>query len=148
MQGAITLSVWSVHRRAAGWTTAIPSPAMEFSSRPPERLWGPTNIVFIGYRGLFPHGWGGWGVKLTAHLHPVPRSKLVELYLNSPIRLHGLVLNWAQGQLYFVYIHTYTTLVNVSLYSSFTLGKFRNSTSNYATTGFFQIPSNLLFTRV
>jgi hypothetical protein len=32
--------------------------------------------------------------------------KIVELYLSSPIRLHGVVLNWAQGQLYFVsYIH-------------------------------------------
>jgi hypothetical protein len=30
-------------------------------------------------------------VKLTTHLHLVPRSRLVELYLNSPIRLHGVV---------------------------------------------------------
>jgi hypothetical protein len=33
------------------------------------------------------------GVKLTGHLHPVLRSRMVELYLHSPIHLHGMVLN-------------------------------------------------------
>jgi hypothetical protein len=28
----------------------------------------------------------GWGVKLTTHLHLVQRSRMVELYLHSPIR--------------------------------------------------------------
>jgi hypothetical protein len=27
------------------------------------------------------------------HIHLVPRSRMVDLYLHSPIRLHGLVLN-------------------------------------------------------
>jgi hypothetical protein len=39
------------------------------------------------------------GVKLTTLLRLVPRSRMVELYLHSPIRLHGVVLNEAQGQL-------------------------------------------------
>jgi hypothetical protein len=46
-----------------------------------------------GYRGLFPCGEGGKGVKLTTHLQLVPRSRMVELYLRSPICLHGIVLN-------------------------------------------------------
>jgi hypothetical protein len=33
------------------------------------------------------------GVRLTTHLHLVPRSRLVELYLHSLICLHGVVLN-------------------------------------------------------
>jgi hypothetical protein len=33
------------------------------------------------------------GVKLTLHLHLVPRSILVEIYRRSPILLHGAVLN-------------------------------------------------------
>jgi hypothetical protein len=33
------------------------------------------------------------GVKVTTHFHLVPRSKMVELYLHSPIHLHGVVLN-------------------------------------------------------
>jgi hypothetical protein len=36
--------------------------------------------------------WGG-GVKLTTHLHLVPRSRMMEIYLHSPLCLHGVVLN-------------------------------------------------------
>jgi hypothetical protein len=32
------------------------------------------------------------GVKLTTNLHLVLRSRMVELYLHSPIRLHSIVL--------------------------------------------------------
>jgi hypothetical protein len=42
---------------------------------------------------LYPMGMGG-GVKLTTHLHVVPRSRKVELYLHSPIHPNNLVLNW------------------------------------------------------
>jgi hypothetical protein len=41
----------------------------------PERLWGPLSLISNGYRGLFPRGWTGRGVKLTTHLHLVPRSR-------------------------------------------------------------------------
>jgi hypothetical protein len=34
------------------------------------------------------------GVKLTTRTHLVPTSRKVELYLHSPIRLHGVVLNY------------------------------------------------------
>jgi hypothetical protein len=33
------------------------------------------------------------GVKLTTHLHLVPRLRMVELHLHSPIYLYGIVLN-------------------------------------------------------
>jgi hypothetical protein len=36
---------------------------------------------------------GGRRAKLTTQLHEVPRSKIVGLYLHSPIRIHGIVLN-------------------------------------------------------
>jgi hypothetical protein len=32
-------------------------------------------------------------MKLTTHLHLVSKLKILEVYLHSPIRLHGLVLN-------------------------------------------------------
>jgi hypothetical protein len=43
----------------------------------------------------YPTGTGALssGVKLTIHLHLVPRSRKVELYLHSTIRLHGVVLS-------------------------------------------------------
>jgi hypothetical protein len=34
------------------------------------------------------------GVKVATHLHLVLRSRMVELYLHSPICLHGIVLNY------------------------------------------------------
>jgi hypothetical protein len=33
------------------------------------------------------------GVKLTTYLHLVPGSRMMELYLHSPIYLHGIMLN-------------------------------------------------------
>jgi hypothetical protein len=45
--------------------------------------------VFLLLFSLF----SGRGVKLTIHLHPVPSSRMVELYLRSPMRLHGLMFN-------------------------------------------------------
>jgi hypothetical protein len=40
----------------------------------------------MGTVGSFPGGKDAWGIKLTSHLHLVPRSRMVELYLHSPIR--------------------------------------------------------------
>jgi hypothetical protein len=44
------------------------------SPRRPGRLWGPHNLLYNGYRGLFPREYSGRGVKLTTHLQLVPRS--------------------------------------------------------------------------
>jgi hypothetical protein len=33
-------------------------------------------------------------LKVTTHLHLVPKTRIVDLYLYAPIRLHGVVLNW------------------------------------------------------
>jgi hypothetical protein len=43
--------------------------------------------------GSFSGGKDGRGVKLTIHLGLVPRSRMMELYLHSPICLHGMVHN-------------------------------------------------------
>jgi hypothetical protein len=55
---------------------------------PPHRLWGIPSLLSNGYRGLFPR-------------HLMSRSRMVELYLQSSMCLHGVVLNYyALGQLY------------------------------------------------
>jgi hypothetical protein len=43
--------------------------------------------------GLSPRRWSFRDVKLTTHLHLLPRTGMVELYLHSHLCLHGIVLN-------------------------------------------------------
>jgi hypothetical protein len=56
-----------------------------FSSSPrPHRFWGPPSLLSNGYHRLFPWGQGGRGVKLTIHLHLVPRSRMLRTVLPLP----------------------------------------------------------------
>jgi hypothetical protein len=50
----------------------------------PERLSGPPGLLSNGYQGLFPCGWSGRGLKLTTHLHLVPRSKNEWICTSTP----------------------------------------------------------------
>jgi hypothetical protein len=68
-----------------------------FSSLPcPDRLWGPSSLLYNGHRGL------GQGVKLTNHLHLVPWSRMRGAIppLPSTPSWRGAQLKKAQGQIY------------------------------------------------
>jgi hypothetical protein len=93
------------------WTTgsmiegSSPSRGWEvFSSLPrPERLWSPSSLLSNGYQGLFPWGQGVGGVKLTPHLHLVPRSRKHGAILPLPqyaFMASCSVKKKVQGQLY------------------------------------------------
>jgi hypothetical protein len=73
---------------------SIPDKGKKFVFIPqsPDRLWGPPSLLSNRYRGILPRGCRG--VKLSTHLHPEPRSRIVELYLHSPICLRGTVFNY------------------------------------------------------
>jgi hypothetical protein len=58
------------------------------------RLWGPASLLSNGYQTLLPGGKAAEvGVNLNTHLHLVPSSKILELYLLSPTHLHVMMLN-------------------------------------------------------
>jgi hypothetical protein len=72
----------SVYRRATGWTAGVLFPAGVRDFSPFRRV--QTHPAFSG-------GKVARDVKLTTHLHVVPRSRMVKVYLHSAIRLHGVV---------------------------------------------------------
>jgi hypothetical protein len=47
---------------------------------------------FVTQPAAIPGGKTAGGLQPTANLHLVPRSKIMELYLHSPVCLHRLVL--------------------------------------------------------
>jgi hypothetical protein len=86
---------------------SIPGRGKRFFVTPklPDRLWCPPGLLYNVCRMLFPRRWSGKEVKLTTYLDLVPRSRMVELYLQSPIRLRGAVLNEiSTGTTFLVYL--------------------------------------------
>jgi hypothetical protein len=62
-----------------GWQgVSSPCRGWEFFYLPPhpDRLWGPPSLLSNGYQGLFPWAWSCRGVKVTTHLHLVPKSRI------------------------------------------------------------------------
>jgi hypothetical protein len=74
-----------------GWGSN-PGMGKRFFSPPKrrDRLWGPSSPIS---KGQWPMANGHWAMKLATELHLVPRSRIVELYLNFLILLRGTVLN-------------------------------------------------------
>jgi hypothetical protein len=74
---------------------SIPGRAEQFSLRHSVQTLSGIHPVFypMGTGDSSPVCRAAGGVKLTTHLHLVPRSRMMELYLHFPIRLDGVVLN-------------------------------------------------------
>jgi hypothetical protein len=72
---------------------SIPGGGWEFFSATPcpERLWGPPTLLSNEYQGLLPCWSSGRGVKLTTHLHLVPRSRMRGAI---PPLLHYVFMAW------------------------------------------------------
>jgi hypothetical protein len=82
---------------------SIPGRSKRFSCtrKLPDWLWDTHNLLSNGRWELFPCGLSVRSVRLATRLHLVSRSRKVELYLDSPTFLHGIVLNcrsqWPRG---------------------------------------------------
>jgi hypothetical protein len=63
-----------------------------FSSAQRPQCLRSTILLYNWHRGLFPCGKSGQGLKLTTHLHLVPRSRMVELYFHSSNAFMGWYL--------------------------------------------------------
>jgi hypothetical protein len=73
---------------------SIPGKGKILFSSPQHPDWlGPTQPPIQWVPGALPLGVKRPGREVTTHLHLVLRSRMVELYLHSPIRIHGVVLN-------------------------------------------------------
>jgi hypothetical protein len=83
----------SVQRQAMGWIVEETG----FDSRNEQEVFpfstafrlvlGPNQPPIQWFSGHFPRNKEAGGMKLTTHLHLVPRSRMVELYLHSPMCL-------------------------------------------------------------
>jgi hypothetical protein len=63
----------------------VPVGSRIFSSpRRPDRLWGHPISYPVGTGGLVSRGYSGRGVKLTANLHLLPRSRKCESIHSLP----------------------------------------------------------------
>jgi hypothetical protein len=74
---------------------SIPSSArLFFPAQRPDRLWACPGA----YPLLTGHSFRGRNVNLTTHLHLVPRSRMVELYLHFPKCFSGIVTTLSRKQ--------------------------------------------------
>jgi hypothetical protein len=75
------------------------------SSQHPDRLLGqPSLLLHNGYWWLLHWQSSSRGIKLTTHLHLMPRSRMVELYLHFPIYTVAYGIIYLQGQLHLIAI--------------------------------------------
>jgi len=75
--------------RFLGW-------ARDFSSKRPDKFWGPPDHVFKGYRGRFHRGWSGCGVKLTTHERVVTikgMSEAIPPLSSTPHCVHSFMMD-------------------------------------------------------
>jgi hypothetical protein len=88
-RSGIAQSVW---RRAKGWTAGVRFPAgarFFFSPQRPDRLWGPPSLLSNRY----PRGGGALSPGAMRLGREADHSPPLWSYFNSPISLHGIVLN-------------------------------------------------------
>jgi hypothetical protein len=77
---------------------SIPSRTKRFFSiqQRQDQFWGPPSLLSNEYRRIFHERQSHRGEKLTIHLHLLPRSRMLELYLH-----YSILLREGEDYLYF-----------------------------------------------
>jgi hypothetical protein len=99
----IAQSVYGLDDRMIG--VRVPAEAVNFSlqHRVQTGCGAHPASYTVGIGSSFPGGKASGGVKLTTHLHLVPRSKNASIYTSTPqYAFMTCCLFEAQGQLYFI----------------------------------------------
>jgi hypothetical protein len=105
-----------------GGPGSIPCRRKRFFSTPkcPDRLLGPYSLLSNEYRGPFPRAYSGRSIKLTTHLHPVPRWRIVERYLHFPY-IFMTMLNYLCTRIHLLFYLTLTPCIQHNHISSLTM---------------------------
>jgi hypothetical protein len=83
----IHITGW-LSRYSGGLRASVPGRGKRFfssSTQRPDGPWSPPNLVIQWVSELSPRGKSSRDVKRTIRFHPVPRSRIVELYLHFHI---------------------------------------------------------------
>jgi len=105
LKGICVSNRQSRHSTAGVLTTlqvSIPGRGKTFFSTPehPQQLCGPPRLLFNEYWQSYPRCRGHWGMKLTTHVHLVPRLRmcgticLLPLYAFMPCTRTTLILSF------------------------------------------------------
>jgi hypothetical protein len=99
---------------------SFPDRTEDWSPLGPDRFWGPPSLLPNGHRGFFRQGVKQPVCEGDRSQDLVPKSSTAELYLESPIRFHGVRDNFTFILWMYMLLNNYLLFTVVALHDCFT----------------------------